>query len=402
MLIGSATLTALAGKYVLHQGGGQQQTELSPRHSADQSLHVRWQTWPWSQQAQVQTHDHAWHDASEFSCFDSRLPNITVFATGGTIAGSGSSSRDMTGYEIGSLGVSALIGAVPELCNISNVRTVQISNIGSHNIRSDTLVRLSRSIQLDLESPYTQGAVVTHGTDTLEETAFFLDLTIHSNKPVVAVGAMRPATAVSADGPMNLLTAVALAADPEARGRGVMVAMNDRIGAARFATKTNANRLDAFRAPEQGYLGVFENTTPIFFYPPVRPSGHRHFTLPPDDDSEHGKVRTLPKVDILYAHQELEPRLFRSSVDLGARGVVLAGVGAGWWPTAARYEVDAEAARAGVVVMTSSRSQSGFVDDSSGGIGCGFLDPQRCRIQLQLCLGLGMSTDEIRDVFRHR
>ncbi|KAI6785582.1 L-asparaginase [Emericellopsis cladophorae] len=336
------------------------------------------------------------HDVSAFRCFDSRLPNVTIFATGGTIAGTGSSGKDMSNYQIGALGVQHLIDAVPELCNVANVRGVEVSNVGSHNINSNMLVRMSQQIQRELDDPYTQGAVFTHGTDTLEETAFFMDLTLQSSKPVVAVGAMRPATAISADGPMNLLTAVSLAADHDAWDRGVMLAMNDRIGAARFTSKTNANRVDAFMAVEQGYLGVFENTKPIFFYPPARPLGHRHF----DISSQLTAQKSLPKVEILYGYQELEPSLFKSAIDLGAKGIVLAGAGGGWWPTAARQQVDAWAEASGVIIMTSSRSLSGYVDDSSGGIGCGFLDPQRCRVQLQLCLEAGLSRHEVRKVFQ--
>ena len=334
-------------------------------------------------------------NAAGFSCFDADLPNITVFATGGTIAGSAASDKDMTSYQIGSVDVQDLIDAVPGLCRVGNIRGIQLANVGSHNIRSDVLLHMSQKIQQELDSPLVQGAVVTHGTDTLEETAFFLDLTIQSSKPVVAVGAMRPSTAISADGPMNLLTSVKLAASRSARHRGVMMVLNDRIGAARFTSKTNANRMDSFRAVEQGYLGVFENTKPIFFYPPSRPLGHRHF-----DISQRRPLTGLPKVDILYGHQGLESKLFLAAAELGARGVVLAGVGAGWWPTLAREEVDAIARSKSIPVMTSSRSLSGYVDDSSGGVGCGFLDPQRCRIQLQLCLMEGLSLEQIRGVFQ--
>ena len=334
------------------------------------------------------------HGMSEFNCFDPKLPNVTIFATGGTIAGSAINRRDMSKYQIGSLGVDALVYAVPELCAVANIRGVQIANIGSHDIDSNVLVHMAQEIQRDLDDPYTQGVVVTHGTDTLEETAFFLDLTVNSEKPVVAVGSMRPATAISADGPLNLLSAVALAASESGRNRGVMTAMNDRIGAARFMSKTNANRIDSFKAVEQGYLGVFDNAKPIFFHPPSRPLGHRYF-----DISNSSTETGLPKVDILYGHQGLEPRLFEAAVDLGARGVVLAGVGAGWWPTLAREHVDAVAERNGVAVMTSSRTMAGYVDDSSGGMGCGFLDAQRCRIQLQLCLEEGLSLNEIAKVF---
>lgn len=382
MLIGSAAFIALYAWFIAVRGSGPQEKQYQHPQRLQQLLQ--------------QQHPLAAHDILKFNCFDPKLPNVTIFATGGTIAGSAISGRDMSKYQIGALGVDALIDAVPELCGIANIRGVQVANMGSHNVDSDVLVHMAKEIQRDLDNPFTQGVVVTHGTDTLEETAFFLDLTVESEKPVVAVGSMRPATAISADGPLNLLSSVALAVSEGGKNRGVMTAMNDRIGAARFMSKTNANRVDTFRAVEQGYLGVFDNTRPVFFYPPSRPLGHRHF-----DISQSSTKTGLPKVDILYGHQGLEPRLFKSAVDLGARGVVLAGVGAGWWPTLAREHVDAIAEVSGVTVMTSSRTMSGFVDDSSGGVGCGFLDPQRCRIQLQLCLETGLSRDEIRDVFQN-
>lgn len=154
------------------------------------------------------------------------LPNVTIFATGGTIASQGTSSAQTVGYQVG-LGVKALVDAVPEVLNISNIYGLQISNVGSQNINSSILLELARNITAELEKDEVSGVVVTHGTDTMEETAFFLDLVINSTKPVVVAGAMRPATALSADGPLNLYQAVSLAASEKARGRGVMIALNE-------------------------------------------------------------------------------------------------------------------------------------------------------------------------------
>lgn len=154
------------------------------------------------------------------------LPNITIFATGGTIASQGSSSAQTVGYQVG-LGVQQLVDAVPEVLNISNIYGQQIANVGSQNINATVLLQLARNITAELEKDDVQGVVVTHGTDTMEETAFFLDLVVNSTKPVVVVGAMRPATALSADGPLNLYQAVSLAASEKAQGRGVMIALNE-------------------------------------------------------------------------------------------------------------------------------------------------------------------------------
>lgn len=185
---------------------------------------------------------------------ETRLPHIVILATGGTIAGSAASNTQTTGYKAGALGVQTLINAVPEMSKIAHVEGEQVANIGSENMTSDIILQLSKRVNALLARDDVDGVVITHGTDTLDETPYFLNLTVKSNKPVVFTAAMRPATAISADGPMNLLEAVTVAADPDARGRGVMVVLNDRIGAARFVTKTNATSLDTFRAPEEAIL----------------------------------------------------------------------------------------------------------------------------------------------------
>lgn len=333
-----------------------------------------------------------------FHCFNPSLPNITIYATGGTIAGSASSADQTTGYQVGTMGIQALIDAVPQLCAVSNVRGVQIANEDSVNINSSVLVSLAQTIQEDLDSPFTQGAVVTHGTDTMEETAFFLDLTVHSEKPVVCTGAMRPATAISADGPMNLLSSVVLAGSESAKGRGVMIVLNDRIGSARFTTKANANQLDAFRAVDEGFLGVFENIQPVFFYPASRPLGHHHFDITnssPDDK--------LPRVDVLYGHQEMDVDLFKAVLNLGAKGIVLAGLGAGFWPSAAAAEIRSILNETDIPVVVSRRPAYGFVGrpEIGFGIGGGFLNPQKARIQLQLSLEAGLDAEAIKAIFEH-
>ncbi|CAM1506843.1 Fc.00g064840.m01.CDS01 [Cosmosporella sp. VM-42] len=337
------------------------------------------------------------HDAG-FHCFNPSLPNITIYATGGTIAGSASSADQTTGYQVGTVGIQTLIDAVPQLCNVSNVRGVQIASEDSININSRVLVSLAQTIQEDLDSPFTQGAVVTHGTDTMEESAFFLDLTVKSEKPVIVTGAMRPATAISADGPMNLLSSVILAGSEKAKGRGAMIVLNDRIGSARFTTKSNANQLDTFKASDEGFLGVFENVQPVFFYPPSRPLGHHHFDISrssPDDK--------LPQVDVLYGHQEFNVDLFKSAVNLGAKGIVLAGLGAGFWPSAATEEIKKTLASTDIPVIVSRRPAWGFVGtpEIGFGIGGGFLNPQKARIQLQLSLEMGLDNETIKGIFEH-
>lgn len=160
------------------------------------------------------------------SSINASLPNVTIFATGGTIASQGTTNTQTVGYSVG-LGVQALIDAVPEILNISNVAGYQISNVDSGSINKTILLDLAHSISAELDKEDVAGVVVTHGTDSMEETAFFLDMTINSTKPVVIVGAMRPATALSADGPLNLLQAVTLAVSDNAMDRGVMIALNE-------------------------------------------------------------------------------------------------------------------------------------------------------------------------------
>ncbi|KAM4059802.1 L-asparaginase 2-2 [Hirsutella rhossiliensis] len=325
-------------------------------------------------------------------------PKITVLGTGGTIAGSGTYAGQTAGYKSGVLSVDGLIKAVPELGKVAKLRSRQIANVGSPDMTAEDLVRMAQTIERELQGD-TQGVVVTHGTDTLEESAFFLELTINSDKPVVLVGAMRPATAYSADGPMNLLCAVNLAASPSARKRGVMIALNDRICSARFTTKTNANSLDSFRAVEQGYLGMFVNTQPIFYYPPCRPLNRSYFNVA-DRNPRDG----LPQVDILYGHLDMNPALLKTAAET-SQGVVLAAMGGGCWATGAGRRV-AELVRArDYPVVVSRRMASGFVGGTSNYgledccIGGGLLDANRCRIQLQLALASGLDRKAIRDVF---
>lgn len=328
-------------------------------------------------------------------------PSVTIFGTGGTIAGSGASACQTTGYASGVLSVEALIRQVPELGHVAQLRSEQLVNVGSPDITSTHLLHMARRIQKELEGD-AHGVVITHGTDTIEETAFFLELTINSDKPVVLVGAMRPATAHSADGPMNLLCAVNLAASRAARKRGVMIVLNDRICPPRFTTKTNANSLDSFKAVEQGFLGVFVNSQPVFYYPPCRPLNHHYFNV-----TKCSQAASLPIVDILYGHPGLRYGLFTAAIDGGARGIVLAGMGAGCWNTEAGRRIVAyvDSEDPEFPVVTSRRTCFGFVGGTSNYglgdscIGGGFLDPQKCRVQLQLALAAGLDRATIREIF---
>lgn len=317
-------------------------------------------------------------------------PGVTIYATGGTIAGASKSNTDTTDYKPGALGVEVLINAVPELKDVATISGEQISNVGSFDMNTDILLKLAKSINRKLAESGTAGVVITHGTDTTEETAFFLDLTVGSPKPVVVVGAMRPATAISADGPMNLLEAVTLAAAPQAQNRGTMVVLNDRIASGFYITKTNATVMDTFKAAEQGYLGAFIGGVPKFYFEPARPVGKPSFDV--------SKIEKLPKVAVLYAHQESDVDLLDAAVKGGAKGLVIAGVGNGNVPTPVKAKIK-ELSAAGIPVVISTRTGSGFVTPKTDGIGSGIYNPQKARILLQLALAQGADLARIRTHF---
>jgi L-asparaginase len=320
------------------------------------------------------------------------LPNVTIFATGGTIASQGTSNTQTTGYSVG-LGVQQLVDAVPEILNISNIAGYQVSNVDSGSINQTIVLKLAHMINAELAKDTVSGVVVTHGTDTLEETAFFLESTVNSSKPVIIVGAMRPATALSADGPLNLFQAVTLAASPAGRDRGTMIVLNDRIGSAFYTTKNNANTLDTFSSTEAGQLGVFVNQVPFFFYAPSTPIGLTHFDV--------SNLTSLAQVDILYSHQDMDPYLFNATIDGGARGIVYAGVGAGGASQAALLNMEKVFNATGVPIVSSHRSADGFVPPTEGDflISSGFYNPQKARVLVQLGLSMGMGVEEIRSVF---
>lgn len=316
-------------------------------------------------------------------------PNVTILATGGTIAGSSKSSTDTTNYAAGSLSIQTLFDAVPNLKEVANVTGKQIANVDSNDITADILLTLSKTANTLLNGDQ-QGVVITHGTDTLEETAFFLSLTINNKKPVVLVGAMRPATAISADGPMNLFEAVTLAGSKNAVDRGVMVVLNDRIASAYYVTKTNAVVNDTFKAIEQGYLGLFVNGQPKFFYTPAKPIGQVYF--------DTSKLKSLPRVDIIYVHQDQDDVLLEAALKARAKGIVIDATGNGNMPKPLEKVVN-ELSDKGIPVVIASRTGSGYVSDKSYGISSGFLNAQKSRILLQLGIATGANHKQITEYF---
>lgn len=310
------------------------------------------------------------------------LPNITILATGGTIAGSGETAVS-SAYKAGQLNVEALIDAVPEIRNLANVKGEQIVKIGSQDMSDEVWLKLAKAINKQCTN--TDGFVITHGTDTMEETAYFLDLTVKCEKPVVLVGAMRPATEKSADGPLNLYNSVVVASEPKTAGRGVVVAMNDEVLGARDVTKTSTTAVQTFDSPNYGALGYIHNSKVDY----ERSPESKHTSNTPFNVDN---LDSLPKVGIVYAYSNMPTEPLKALLDAGYQGIVVAGVGNGNM-NAANLALLEKAAKEGIAVVRSSRVPTGYttrdaeVDDSKYGfVASGTLNPQKARVLLQLAL----------------
>lgn len=308
------------------------------------------------------------------------LPTIAILGAGGTIASTAPTSTALTGYTV-TEGVASLLAAVPDIGKLANIQCKQVFNVDSRAITNNMLLKLTKEVQRQLDDPAIDGVVLTHGTDTLEETACFLDLTIRSQKPVVIVGAMRPGTALSADGPLNLYNAVLVASQPLTCGQGVLVVLNDRVHAARFVVKTSTTHVDAFTSLDRGCLGSVYN------------GQLRLFQLPPQNEvptfSASG-IKSLPSVDIIYDHQQAGIHFYQASVESGVQGIVVAGTGNGSLSPQAEKGLKL-AARKNIACVRASRVASGSVtaspsDARSGFISSNALNPQKARILLMLAL----------------
>lgn len=326
---------------------------------------------------------------------DAKRPIVRLLATGGTIAGAQTDSAARS-YRAAAFSVQALIAAVPRLTEIAELQVEQVAAIGSQDMDNATWVHLAQRTGLALAEPEVAGAVITHGTDTMEETAYFLSLTVCSPKPVVLVGAMRPATAISADGPMNLYNAVAVAAHPEARDRGVLVVANDEIHFAREVTKTNTTQVGTFRSSHRGLAGLVNSGRLHLFAPSAR-ACRTPFTVE--------AATLLPTVEIIYAHAGMGRRLIDAAVAGGAGGIVVAGVGDGNIAAPALAAL-ADAAAKGVMVVRASRTGGGVVernievdDDRLGFIAADELNPQKARVLLMLALTLTRGPAEVQALF---
>ncbi|PLZ03618.1 L-asparaginase [Burkholderia sp. WAC0059] len=316
----------------------------------------------------------------------SALPRIAVLATGGTIAGAAPDAANTVGYRAGVIGVEQLLTAVPGLAAIARIEAEQVASLDSKDMPLAFWTALAQRANALLARDDVDGVVITHGTDTLEETVWLLHLTVKSAKPVVLTAAMRPASALSADGPLNLLNAVTVAASAAAAGQGVLLAFNNRIHCARDVTKTSTSAVDAFQSPEIGALGWVQDARIEF---------QRRATRPHTADSEFLIPSDWPHVEIVASYAGVSRIAVDALVAAGVRGLVVAGTGNGSIHAALeRGLVDAVAQ--GVAVVRASRTGSGHVmrngaasDDALGFVSAGTLNPWKARVLLMLALAAG-------------
>jgi len=334
---------------------------------------------------------------SLFGFGQAKLPNIVILATGGTIAGAGASSTG-SAYTSGQVKIEAMIDAVPNIRKLANLRGEQVANVGSQDMSVKVWLDVANRINELLKSEAVDGIVITHGTDTQEETAYFLNLVIKSDKPVVLTGSMRPSTALSADGPLNMYNAVALAANPNAKGYGVMVVMNDDIHAARDVRKMISTPVHTFQSPQEGLIGTVIFGDVLFFH---KPSG-RHTT---SSEFSIDGLKSLPRVDIVYGCADMSTDLIDIMIKAGAKGIVVAGVGDGNM-NAGTLEAIKRATKAGVPVVRATRVPIGavlikgeVVDADYGSVSSDELNPQKARILLMLALSKNRSRDDLQRLF---
>ena len=324
-------------------------------------------------------------------------PQIVILATGGTIAGAGASSVNSATYAAAKVPVDSLIAGLPELAQVANVTGEQVFQIASESFTDDNLLTLGRRVSALVKQPDVDGIVITHGTDTLEETAYFLNLVIHTDKPIVVVGSMRPGTALSADGALNLLNAVTVAGSKDAAGKGVLVTMNDEIQSGRDVSKTVNLKTEAFKS-QWGPLGMTIEGENYWFRAPIkRHTAQSEFNI---DD-----ISTLAAVEIVYSYGNVPRTQFDAVGKSGVQALVHGGPGNG--AVADRIvPVLQELRSQGVQIIRSSRVPDGFVlrnadqpDDTYDWVVAHDLKPQKARILAAVALTKTNDTKELQRIF---
>lgn len=324
-------------------------------------------------------------------------PTIYILATGGTIAGTGESTVGSS-YTAGAISVDQMLAAVPEINDIALIKGEQVAQIGSQDMNNEVWLNLAKRINELAAQPEVEGFVITHGTDTQEETAYFLNLVAKTDKPIVFTGSMRPSTALSADGPRNIYNAVACAVAPESKGKGVMVVMDDKIIGADDITKAHTLWTNTFQNPNYGPLGIMYNGKPIY----SRESLKRHTT---NSEFDITNLNSLPQVDIVLSYANATDALVDAAVENGAKGIVVAGVGNGNMTTKMLDKL-AQEAKNGVAVVRSSRINEGPTaqwdevnDDELGFVASWYINPFRARVLLMLALTKTNDYKEIQRMF---
>ena len=328
---------------------------------------------------------------------EKQLPNVVILATGGTIAGAGTSATG-SAYTSGQVKIEAMIDAVPNIRKLANLRGEQIANVGSQDMSVKIWIDLANRINTLLAGNDVDGIVITHGTDTQEETAYFLNLVVKSDKPVVLTGSMRPSTALSAEGPLNLYNAVAVAANPKSKGYGVMVVMNDEIHSAHGVKKMITTPVQTFQSPEEGMMGSVIFGEVEFF--------HKTYGLNTvNSEFSVAGVKELPRVDIVYACADVSPDLIDLMVKAGAKGIVVAGVGDGNM-NAGTLEAAKRATKMGIPVVRASRVPVGTVllkgeinDEEYGTVSSMELNPQKARVLLMMALLKKRSREDLQKLY---
>ena len=322
---------------------------------------------------------------------------IHILAMGGTIAGAAGDSAATTGYQAGAVGVEELLAAVPQVREVAEVSGEQLAAIDSKDITAVEQIKLAGRVRELLLANDTDGIVITHGTDTLEESAYLLDLLHFADKPVVITGAMRPSTALSADGPLNLLDAVRVASSDDARDRGVLVVLNNAIHSARLVTKVSTTAVETFQSPNGGEIGVVNDGAVVFYHS----ADLHHLSQALNDSEKLTSQQELPYVPVLYGHSDDDGRLVKLVLENGAKGIVYAGMGNGSIPERAEKELSA-AVQAGIPVIRASASVSGMVVkaeasyEQAGFIPSGLLNPRKARLLLQVALACGITPTDLR------
>lgn len=323
---------------------------------------------------------------------------VVVLATGGTIAGAGATAANSASYQAAKVPVDKLIAGVPELAQAANVRGEQVFQIASESFTNEHLLTLAKRVAALAKQADVDGIVVTHGTDTLEETAFFLGLTVRTEKPIVVVGSMRPSTALSADGTLNLLNAVTVAADPSARGKGALVVMNDEIHTGRDVSKAVNIKTEAFKSP-WGPLGMVVEGRSYWFRLPAK----RHTT---QSEFDIEQINALPRVDIAYGSGNASDTAYRAFAAAGAKAIVHAGTGNGSVSNAVVPALKELRAQGLQVVRSARVVGGGFVlrnaeqpDDQYDWVVAHDLNPQKARILTMLALARGADSKTLQRMF---